>query len=530
MRSNSSCPADWTVVQHSTNSSVGVRYLKVGVFIGLLLIGRTALAQDGPDLSRRSKSAPAASGAAAATWGPVATKKKSVVNMKPWVLPLFNNGPVFGVPGTVTGKLPARTQLTGDWGGTRTDLAEHGLFFDAYTTSVYQNVMSGGLKTGSAFVQNIQLSANLDTGRAGLWSGGLLHFTVQSRYGDSPNDTFSVGSVFPQYTGLLLPGPLLSRNTYPSEYVLIQALSKDVSVVLGKISDIFIPDQTLFGNSYKYDFANFNFLKNPMTPNFFNATALAAIGVWAPTKSVAIRGGLLDPDSQPDNFAKHAFDGVNIYLTSIVSYQIKGLPGQAVPSYNWSNKPKINLESPFIAVPPARLTQAVGALLGLSSRDGLQTNFKENSWFAITNASQYLFVKDDSAVVREKLDSGQLLRGIGVFGRVGFAPEASNTISRDASAAVFAHGVFDSRQYDAFGAGFYYDGISNDLKNAIAQLTAGTAVAKNEKGTEVFYDFAVTPAVNVIASYQHIWNPLTAEVVVRQNRANVFLLRLTLTW
>jgi hypothetical protein len=518
------------VVQYSNNSSLGLRYLKLGVCIGVLLIGKAALAQQSPDVSQRSKSTPAASGVAATPWGPVPTKKRSVVNMKPWLLPFFNNGPVFGVPGTVTGNLPARTQLTGDWGGTRTDMAERGWFFDAYTTGVYQNVMSGGLKTGSAFVQNIQLSANLDTGRAGLWSGGLLHFTAQSRYGDSPNDTFSVGSALPQYTGLVLPGPLLSNDTYPSEYFLIQGLSNDVSVVLGKISDIFIPDQTLFGNSYKHDFANFNFLKNPMTPNFFNPTALAAIGSWTPAKSVAIRGGVLDPDSQPDNFAKHAFDGVNIYLTSILSYEIRGLPGQAVPAYNWSNKPKINLESPFRAVPTPQRTQAVGALLGLSSTDGLQTNFKESSWFAITNVSQYFFVKDEPAAVAEKLKSGQLLHGIGVFGRLAYAPEVSNRISRDASVALFAHGVFDNRNYDSFGAGFYYDGISSDLKNAIAQLTAGRAAAKNEKGTEVFYDFAITPAVRLIASYQHIWNPLTAEVVAKQPHANVFLLRLTLAF
>lgn len=508
-----------------------INALRLGVFVGVLLIGKAALAQDGPDGSQRN-SAPgaAAPNTTAVPWGPVPTRKKSLVNMEPWVLPFFNNAPVFGVPGTITGPLASRTQLTGDWAGARTNLAEHGWFFDAYTTSAYLNVMSGGLKTGSAFVQNIQLSVNLDTGRAGLWSGGLLHFTAQSRYGDSPDNTFTTGSVLPPYTGLVLPGPLFSNNTYPSEYFLVQGLSDNVSVVLGKISNIFLPDQTLFGDSYKYDFANFNFLKNPMQANFFNPTSLAALGSWRPTDTVTIRAGVLDPNSQPNNFAAHAFDRVNLWSQAILSYKIRGLPGQAVPSYTWSNKPKINLESPFIAVPPVQRTQAVGALLGLSSTAGLQTNFKDSSWFAIANVSQYFLVKDDSAVVDEKLKSGQVLRGIGVFGRVGDAPEASNTISRDASVALFANGVFDSRKYDTVGLGFYYNGISSDLKNAIAQLTAGTAAVKNEKGTEVFYDFAITPAVRLIASYQHIWNPLTAEVITRQSHADVFLLRLTLAF
>ena len=83
-----------------------------------------------------------------------------------------------------------------------------------------------------------------------------------------PSDTFTVGSTVPQYTGLLLPGPLLSHDIYPSEYFLVQAITPQFDVVLGKISDIYIPDQTLFGDSYKYYFANFNFNKNPMTDQF----------------------------------------------------------------------------------------------------------------------------------------------------------------------------------------------------------------------------------------------------------------------
>ena len=78
--------------------------------------------------------------------------------------------------------------------------------------------------------------------------------------------------------------------------------------------------------------------------------------------------------------------------------------------------------------------------------------------------------------------------------------------------------------------GFYYNAISSDLKNDIAQLTAGTATVKDEKGIEVFYDFAITPAIRLIPSYQHVWDPLTAEVSRKQSGADVFLARLNLAW
>src|SRR5437899_9590024 len=88
---------------------------------------------------------------AAPDWGPVQTDKASIANLSPVLLPFFNNGPVFGLPGTVGGDFWQNTQLTGDWGGFRTSLAQHGIFFDLYSTSSYQDVASGGLKTGGSF-------------------------------------------------------------------------------------------------------------------------------------------------------------------------------------------------------------------------------------------------------------------------------------------------------------------------------------------------------------------------------------------
>jgi porin len=437
----------------------------------------------------------------------------------------FNNGPVFGIPGTVTGDLLHRTQLSGDWGGTRTELARNGYFFDLYSTSSYQKVTSGGLKTGSSFVQNTQLSINVDTARAGLWSGGLLHLTFQSRYGSSPQKTFTGGAIVPQYTGLVLPAPLSSHNTFLSEYFIVQGLSKQVSVVAGKISDIFIPDQTLMGDSYKYYFANFNFNKNPMTVNFYNPTALALLAVWAPSKKLAFAGGVLDPYSEADNFASHAFHKVNLYLMAVASYDVGGMPGQFGPAFNWSNKPKTNLETPYGRLSRAQIPEAVGGLVG-GPTEGLPINNRDQSWFAIANFSQYLYVKDRPGTIPEKMRNGQVLDGIGVFGRVGYAPRQTNAVSRDASIALFAHGIADSRPYDSFGVGFYYNAISRDLKQSVSRLTAGTETVRNEKGMEVFYDFAITPAVRVIASYQHIWDPLAAHLATKKDSTNVVLARL----
>jgi hypothetical protein len=45
------------------------------------------------------------------SWGPVPTKKTSVANLAPYLLPYFNNGPVFGLPGTDSRDFRYRTQF-----------------------------------------------------------------------------------------------------------------------------------------------------------------------------------------------------------------------------------------------------------------------------------------------------------------------------------------------------------------------------------------------------------------------------------
>ena len=465
------------------------------------------------------------------SWGPVPTRKASVANLAPYLLPYFNNGPVFGLPGANSGDFRYRTQLSGDWGGLRTDLTRHGFFLDLYSTSAYQNVVSGGLKTGSAFLQNTQLSINVDTGRAGLWPGGVVHITLEARNGSSSaQDTFAVGATVPQYTGLAFPGPFFVHDVLPTEYFLFQSLTPKFSVILGKVNVLTHADQTFFGNSYKYDFANLNFNKNPMALNFYNTTSWAGIGVWTPSKWLTASAGVYDPNSQANNFATNAFNRVNIYGLTIFSYKIGNLPGQSWAQANWTNKPKIDLMSPFGQLSPSEVPQAVGVLLGTPSTQALPINYKGKSWVTIGNFSQYIFVKDHPETVAAKLGSGQPLRGVGLFGRIGYAPEETNTITRDESVALYAYGLSDLRPNDSFELGIYHNGISQPLKNDFQRLTGAAATVKNENGLEVFYGFAITPAIRLIPSYQHIWNPMTAGLVKNEHGANVFLLRTSLTW
>jgi hypothetical protein len=164
------------------------------------------------------------------------------------------------------------------------------------------------------------------------------------------------------------------HDVLPTEYFLLQSLTPQFSVLVGRINVLTMCDQTSFGNSYQYDFANLNFNKNPMALNFYNTTSLAAGGVWTPSQKLVVFGGVFNPNSKADNIATKAFDRVNLYGTAIFSYKIGGLPGQSWAQFNWTDKPKIDLRTPFGQLPPGTNSQAIGALLGGPSVQGLPIN------------------------------------------------------------------------------------------------------------------------------------------------------------
>jgi hypothetical protein len=85
---------------------------------------------------------------------------------------------------------------------------------------------------------------------------------------------------------------------------------------------------------------------------------------------------VFDPNSAADNLATKAFDRVNVYGGTIFSYKIGNLPGHSWAQANWTNKPRIDLTSPFGQLSPSGVPQAVGVLLGSPSAQALPINYK----------------------------------------------------------------------------------------------------------------------------------------------------------
>src|SRR4051812_2280131 len=80
-------------------------------------------------------------------------------------------------PAVSTG-LWQRQTLTGDWGGFRTSLADHGFALGATETSEILGNLSGGVRRGAVYEGRLELDLDLDLEKAAGWGGATVHVSA----------------------------------------------------------------------------------------------------------------------------------------------------------------------------------------------------------------------------------------------------------------------------------------------------------------------------------------------------------------
>jgi porin len=88
--------------------------------------------------------------------------------------------------------------------------------------------------------------------------------------------------------------------------------------------------------------------------------------------------------------------------------------------------------------------------------------------------------------------------GLGVFGRLAFLPGSRNAYDRSVSIGLAGRGLLPGRPLDRMGVGGYWLRASGDLRGL-----AG-ATLEDEWGGEVFYNYAITPAIQLTADVQYL--------------------------
>lgn len=370
------------------------------------------------------------------------------------------------------GSWSERPAATGDWGGVRQRLMDRGVRFDLSYTHVAQGNLAGGVENRIATSGGLDLGLQMDTGKAGLWGGGLAVLKAEGRVGRDHNA--STGAFSPVDTNALYPIP--DEDTLLiSELYYEHALTDWLSLSAGKFS---LRDSNVFASDETEQFLNGAFNYNAVQGTTIPLSALGAAAYVSAGEWLTVSTYVLDSEGTAE---ASGFDTVFQRGTSILqelefSVRPGGLPGHQRLGWTWSDRSRIQ----FLQNP-----RDLAAAIISGDTSGLQRESKD--WSIYYDFDQYLWVADEEEE-----------RGLGVFGRLGVGDERVNATAWFLGVGVAGRGVMGSRPGDSFGAGFYYLGITDDLPPVV------DARARDEWGIELYYSAAVTPWLLVTPDLQVI--------------------------
>ena len=360
------------------------------------------------------------------------------------------------------GDLFSRPTLLGDWGGTRTLMADKGITFDANVTQIGAGVVDGGTNSAWESGGRGELKGRFDTGKAGLWPGGFLTVELEGDWNESVNG--KTGALNPANTNQLFP-LLIDNNVALPNLSFAQFLSHYFGVFAGKLQTVSTGDKNEFAHG-KGDaqFFNVAFNINPVTLVVPYST-LGAGMILLPTA---------DPDQAIVNFSvlsatgkasTTGFDDLNAAIFAgegRVRTGFFGLTGHQLVGGLYSNREYTSID------------QRLGSVIenrALAKKDG--------TWAVYYNFDQFLYETDKRAG-----------KGVGLFGRFGASEGNPNPEQYFYSIGVGGKGMIPSRDFDRFGIGYFYASVNNPTLQLPFVVKS---FLRDEWGFEAFYNVALTP-------------------------------------
>ncbi len=392
-----------------------------------------------------------------------------------------------------SGDLATRKFLTGDWGGTRQELAEKGFLIDLELNQVFQGNAHGGKNTKDAaeYAGSYDLTLRFDTARMGLWPGGLLTLRAETWFGHNIHG--DVGSIMVANADNLFPVPGDSGETTLSEFYFTQALSEKFAIQAGKVDMSRQLDQNAFASNERTQFMNLGMRTNPALLPMGPYTCMTAAAVYMPTKWLTIATGVNDND--PDgavtqtgfNTAFHGRDWYSIGQEYDFTIKPWEKEGHQRFGWAWTSRDFVALESDGrlgLELGPIRRTlRLVGAATGL--REPATTS---DSYVLYYNFDQYLYTEADDPK-----------QGFGLFGRFGYSTGEANPIEQFYSIGVGGKGIVPERDKDTYGLGYYFVKLTDELPEKLN--------LESEQGVELYYSIEVTPWFHLTPDLQVIVNP-----------------------
>lgn len=369
-----------------------------------------------------------------------------------------------------------RLKMTGDWGGFRNDLANcRGITFDTSWTQFYQGVDSGGRDQNYFYGGRLDYFLNVDGEKAGLMKGSFLTLHGETIYGLSAN--LAAGTVFPVSLGQIFPA-VNETETALTGIKYTQFLSQNFAVFGGKINTLDEFKQPYAGGRGVDAFMNISFgLPMVLARTVPYSSWGGGVAVLDNNQEALFSFMALDTNSTPTNTGFDTFfnNGVTMIAMASLPVNFNGLAGHQTIGGSFSTGSYRTLDRTAYFDPEEGVF--------------IPNPQVQNSWSIF-----YMF---DQALMA---DSCNPKRTWGIFGTIGIADEDPSPIRWAGSIGFGGASLASSRQNDTWGVGYFYNGLTDNLKNFAPNLFP----LKDEQGVEVFYNVGVTPWWHITPDFQVI--------------------------
>lgn len=386
-----------------------------------------------------------------------------------------------------TGNIRERSTLFGDPDGKRQWLYDKGVALDLSVTQVYQGLTSGSENKEWKYSGTADYSLALDSGRLGLWPAGLLTVHGRTKFGRSVNST--ARTLSPVNWNYSTPDSAEDSESFLEEYYLSQGLTGKLSLLAGRTLFGNFSDINRFANDGQTQFMNSAFKNSLLLGVLSAAQSLHGIALcYQATPNINVAPFILSSNDK-DNVRGSPGGLFSEYSTGVLvtlNWKLGDLPGEALPIIGYNSQDVLAIDDPD-------LTRNI--LLGLDLPQ------KNGNWVVGFSADQYLYMpKKASTPTVHTAQFKKTPEGIGVFLRFYYAPGDRNLWNMFVSGGVGGRGVIPSRPLDRYGLGFYAFIESGELKQQ--PILAGAF--GTEYGWEAFYNFAITPWLQLTPDFQYI--------------------------
>lgn len=385
--------------------------------------------------------------------------------------------PTATAPAADAGAYGLRTTeaLTGDWGGARTWLADRGIEFGLFLTSVYQHNAHGGVRThnGHDVTGSADYELTLDLNRMQLVPGAVVYAHAESSWNDGISES-RVGDGFGVNGDAGGDEDIALYECWYEQ----QFLDGRLRVRVGKIDLTVDFDTNAYANDETLQFLNGALINTANVP--WPDYGLGAQAILTPFDGLYVGLGAADAQAVGTHTGfDTAFHGGDYFfgvleLGLMPEWQTRRgrLPGAFRVGAWYDPQPKAKF---FNDLQGRRRTVPLG-------RDDMG-----------------FYLSADQLLFKEKPDDAADAQGLGVFVRYGYAPEDVNPVEHVWSVGGQYQGLVPTRDDDVLGFGFA-EGIAGD---AFRRFEGGG----RESVYELYYSIRLMPWLTVTPDLQYVQNP-----------------------